>query len=107
MMNPIFKGTEHININIISGTNTLAGGIISINYLASPLTGCSYTSSNDTTGINSTRTFSFLPSVLAIAGSNLVVTLPTWINDFSSNSLAFGAGAGASFTCVGISVHFA
>ena len=81
-------GTESINIKLRSGTTDLATGLITLTYTASPLSGCSYTSSNVTTGAISTRTISFLPTVEAISGSNLVVTLPAWFDDFPSNSLA-------------------
>jgi hypothetical protein len=84
--------------------NGIATGLISITYTASPLTGCSYVSANDTTGVNSTKTISFLPTVTVIANSNLVVTLPPWFYDFSVNSAATEFGS-AYFTCTGISVN--
>lgn len=82
-------GTERINIKLKSASNSdLASGLITLDYTASSLSGCSYTSSAVTTGTSSTRTISFLPTVAAISGSSLVVTLPPWFGDYPSNSAA-------------------
>lgn len=61
------------------------------------MTGCSFTSSNDTTGVNSTKTISFTPKVMMMAGSSLQVTMPLW---YSTTSNSIG-----SFLCSGISVR--
>jgi uncharacterized protein CbrC (UPF0167 family) len=104
-MNPMIEGTEHININLMSGSTTLAGGLITLDYVPSPLSGCSYVSANDTTGVSSTRTISFLPTVPAVANSDLYITLPPWFADYPSNSAA-SEFSGAPFTCAGITVTF-
>ena len=82
-------------------TTIIANGFISISYNASALTGCSYVSSNDTTGVNSTRTISFTPSVPVYAGSTFVMTLPPWFDIISNNPISTSGG---TLMCTGGSV---
>ena len=101
--NPQFAATEYVNLFIISGASSLATGLLSITYDASPLNSCSYTSSNQTTGVNSTRTISFLPSAPVFAGSTFVMTLPPWFGTLSSNPISLSGG---TLTCAGLAVPF-
>ena len=106
-MNPMLAALENIDINIMNGSNTIvaiAGGTIAVNYVASPLNGCSYISSNDTTGVSSKRTISFTPAVPIISGSALILTLPPWFSDYPSNAAA-SENSGASFMCTGLTVE--
>jgi hypothetical protein len=103
ILNPMTTGTQRINIKLKSGTTDLASGLITLDYTASPLSGCSYTSSDVTTGAISTRTISFIPTVPVISGSSFVVTLPPWFGDYPSNSAA-AENSGAPIPCTGVSV---
>ena len=66
-------------------------------FTPSTMTGCTYVGSNDTTGVNSSRTVSFTPSVEAIAGATLDITLPIW---FDSTGSALD-----SLACTGVQVN--
>jgi hypothetical protein len=60
------------------------------------MTGCSFASANLTTGVNSTKTITFMPIVPILASSYLQVTMPLWFNTLTN------APSGQS--CVGVNV---
>lgn len=94
--------TENIYTYLMGGGSFIIGsGLISISYNPSPLTGCSYVSSSDTTGVSSTRTISFTPTVPVYAGSTFVMTLPPWFGINSNHPVETNGG---TFTCVGVLV---
>ena len=76
----------------------IGSGQASVIYTASPLNNCSFTSSSDVTGVSSTRTISFIPSVQLKQDSVLVITLPAWFGSMANE-------ATGSLTCTGIAVY--
>lgn len=89
--------TETISMQIFDSSDTeLAVAQTVKAYTPSIMTACSYVSDNDTTGVNSTRTVSFSPSVELISGSTLDIVLPIW---FGSTGSAL-----SSLACTGVQV---
>ena len=81
-----------------NGADSVANGLITYTYTASPINNCLYTSSNDTTTANSQRTIEFIPSVLAYANSEIVINFPPYFYQFTNvNSVS-------PFACYGITV---
>ena len=77
--------TETISVQIVdSGDSELAVAQTVLAFTPSTMTGCGYVGVNDTTGVNSSRTVSFTPSVEAIAGATLDITLPIWFDSTGS-----------------------